>query len=337
MCETIVTEREEDGMGNNQRIILVGDPPTLYSGDQIASIRAAAPDHRIVVTEERAEIEAVLQNIEIIYSGFPHDLLPGATALRWLQQTGAGADWLLRYPEAVHQDFMLTNGSGVHPINMTEHVLAFMTAFARRLHDAIKEQQRHQWYKPKLDQVFELAGKTLLVIGVGAVGGRIAQVASALGMRVLGLRRDPSKSVQAVSAMYGPGQLLEVLPEADFVVLTVPLTHETSGMIGKSELTSMKSTAYLINVGRGGTVDEAALISALEKGTIAGAGLDVFEQEPLPEDSVLWGMDNVIITGHYAGTTPDYNDRALAIFLDNLHRYQTGKPLLNLVNKAMGY
>jgi len=177
----------------------------------------------------------------------------------------------------------------------------------------------------------------LLVIGVGAIGSRIAQVASALGMRVLGLRRDPSKSVGAVSAMYGPGQLLEVLPKADFVVLTVPLTRETSGMIGKVELTAMKPTAYLINVGRGGTVLETALVSALEEGTIAGVGLDVFEQEPLPEDSPLWEMDNVIITCHYSGLTPDYHQRALGIFLDNSHRYRTGRPLLNVVNKEIGY
>jgi len=175
------------------------------------------------------------------------------------------------------------------------------------------------------------------VIGVGAIGSRIAQVASALGMRVLGLRRDPSKSVGAVSAMYGPGQLLEVLPKADFVVLTVPLTRETRGMIGKVELTAMKPTAYLINVGRGGTVLETALVSALEEGTIAGVGLDVFEQEPLPEDSPLWEMDNVIITCHYSGLTPDYHQRALGIFLDDSHRYRTGRPLLNVVNKEIGY
>ena len=338
MWETIVTEQKKvRRMGNKRRIILVGAPPAMYNEDQIASIRAAAPDHRVVVTEERAEIEAVLQDIEIIYSRFPRDLLPGATSLGWFQQTGAGADWLLRYPEAIRQDFVLTNASGVHPINISEHVLAFMTAFARGLHDAIKNQQRHEWHEPELNQVFELAGKNLLVIGVGAIGSRIAQVASALGMRVLGLRRHPSKSVEAVSAMYGPGQLLEALPKADFVVLTVPLTHETSGMIGEMELSAMKSTAYLINVGRGGTVQETALVTALEEGTIAGAGLDVFEQEPLPEDSPLWEMDNVIITCHYSGLTPDYDERALGIFLDNLHRYRTRRPLLNRVNKEMGY
>lgn len=324
-------------MGNKRKIILVGAPSSTYNEDQIATIKIAAPDYRVVVTEDRAEIEAVLQDIEIIYSRFPRDLLPGATSLRWFQQSGAGADWLLRYPEAVQQDFVLTSASGVHPINISEHVLAFMTAFARSLHDAIKNQQRHEWHRPELNQVFELAGKNLLVIGVGAIGSRIAQVASALGMRVLGLRRDSAKSMEAVSVMYGPDQLLEVLPKADFVVLTVPLTHETNGMIGATELAAMKPTAYLINVGRGGTVQESALVDALAEGTIAGAGLDVFEQEPLPEDSLLWEMGNVIITCHYSGLTPDYQDRALGIFLDNLRRYRTGRPLLNVVNKEMGY
>jgi len=131
--------------------------------------------------------------------------------------------------------------------------------------------------------------------------------------------------------------LLGLLPEADFVVLTVPLTHETQGMIGERELRAMKPTAYLVNIGRGGTVQERALIRALQEGWIAGAGLDVFETEPLPEDSPLWDMDNVIITAHYAGATPHYNERAMAIFLDNLRRYRAGEPLRNVVDKRLGY
>ena len=137
--------------------------------------------------------------------------------------------------------------------------------------------------------------------------------------------------------MYGPGQLLAALPKADFVVLTVPLTHETSGMIGTGELDAMKSTAYLINVGRGGTVQETALVSALEEGNIAGAGLDVFEQEPLPADSPLWEMENVLISPHVAGFTPRYDERAAGLFAKNLARYLAGQPLLNLVDKSRGY
>jgi phosphoglycerate dehydrogenase-like enzyme len=158
-----------------------------------------------------------------------------------------------------------------------------------------------------------------------------------MDMRVLGIRRDPTRGAPGVEAMFGPHQLLDLLPQADLVVLTVPLTAETRGMIGEPELRAMKSTAFLVNVGRGGTVDEAALAEALREGWIAGAGLDVFETEPLPEDSPLWRLDRMIVTSHYAGVTPHYNERALEVFLDNLERYRAGEPLRNVVDKQLGY
>lgn len=146
-----------------------------------------------------------------------------------------------------------------------------------------------------------------------------------------------TSEVWAVHLVWKASQLLDLLPEADFVVLTVPLTHETQGMIGDRELRAMKPTAYLVNVGRGGTVQESALVRALREGWIAGAGLDVFETEPLPDDSPLWAMDNVFVTSHYAGLTPFYHERAMGIFLDNLRRYQAGEPLHNVVDKKLGY
>jgi phosphoglycerate dehydrogenase-like enzyme len=157
-------------------------------------------------------------------------------------------------------------------------------------------------------------------------------------MRVVGVRRDPAASVVAgVEAMYGPGDLTGLLPQADVVVLTVPLTQETQAMIGERELRAMKESAYIINIGRGGTIDEKALVKALQEGWIAGAGLDVFETEPLPETSPFWTMDNVLITAHYSGSTPHYNERALEIFVDNLERYRTRQPLRNVVDKGRGY
>jgi phosphoglycerate dehydrogenase-like enzyme len=153
----------------------------------------------------------------------------------------------------------------------------------------------------------------------------------------LGVRRNPERGAAGVEAMFGPNRLLDVLPEADFVVITAPLTDETRGMIGERELRAMRPTAYIVNIGRGGIVDEDALICALQEGRIAGAGLDVFETEPLPEDSPLWKMENVVITAHYAGATPHYDERAMAIFLDNLRRYKAGEPLRNVVDKKLGY
>jgi D-2-hydroxyacid dehydrogenase (NADP+) len=318
-------------------VLLVCLPPTRMPEAQIAQVRAAAPDMQMVVTNERAEIERVLDEVEIVAGWFPHDLLPQARRLRWLQEWGAGVDWLLRHPEAAELDFTLTNASGVHAIQISEQIIGYLLAFARQLPQAVRAQERRTWRSAKREQVFELAGKTMLLIGVGAIGERTAVIAAALGMRVLGIRRNPAGELPGVAAMYGPDRLLDLLPEADCVVLTIPLSHETQGMIGERELRAMKPTSHLINIGRGGTIQEPALIQALREGWIAGAGLDVFEQEPLPDTSPLWELDNVIITAHYAGMSPAYDERALAIFLDNLERYRAGQPLRNLVDKAAGY
>jgi phosphoglycerate dehydrogenase-like enzyme len=304
---------------------------------QLAQLQAAAPDMRVVMTTERAEIEGLLDEVEIAVGSFPHDLLARAPRLRWVQEWGAGVDWLLRHPEVAELDFTLTNASGVHAIPISEQILGYLLAFARQLPAAVRAQDRHTWQAPKRDQLFELAGKTMLLVGVGAIGERTAIIAAALGMRVLGIRRNPAGDLPGVEAIYGSDRLHDLLPEADCVVLTVPLSHATQGMIAEPELRAMKPTSYLINIGRGGTIQQPALIKALREGWIAGAGLDVFDQEPLPATSPLWELDNVIMTAHYAGLTPEYDQRALAIFLDNLKRYRAGEPLQNVVDKAAGY
>jgi len=316
-------------------ILLAFDPDTL-SAEQIAQVQALAPDRRVVVARKREDVLPLLDDIEIAVGFPPRSLLSQARALRWYQQWGAGADWLLNAPEAAASEWILTNASGVHALPISEHILAYIFAFARCLPSAVRAQARHEWHDPKLG-VFEIAGKTLLLVGVGAIGARTAELASAVGMRVLGVRRDPAIHVPGVEAMFSPEQLLDVLPQTDVVALTVPLTRETRGLIGERELRAMKPSALLINIGRGGTIQEGPLIRALQEGWIAGAGLDVFETEPLPGDSPLWDLPNVLITGHYAGRSPWYTRRALAIFLDNLRRYLAGAPLLNVVDKQRGY
>jgi phosphoglycerate dehydrogenase-like enzyme len=318
--------------------MVLGFEPGKLSEAQLAQIREVAPDMKILVTRDRDEIEAVLDEVEIAVGGFPRDLIPKARNLRWCQQWGAGSNWLMRYPEAVEMDFVLTNASGVHPIPISEHIFSFLFTFARELHLAIRAQEHHEWVdRSRRKNIFELAGKTMVLVGVGAIGQRTARLAAAMGIRVLGVRRNATVEVPGVEAMFIPEQLIDILPRADFLVLTIPLTYETQGMIGERELQAMKPTAYLINIGRGGTIQEQALIRALQDGWIAGAGLDVFEIEPLPQDSPLWDMDNVLITSHYAGLTPHYNERAMEIFLDNLRRYRAGEPLRNVVDKNLGY
>jgi len=317
--------------------ILLAMEPESLDKRYIDAIRALAPAMPLLITQDHDEIAAALDDIEIAVAGFPRDLLPKARRLRWYQQWGAGADWLLRQPEVAKMDFILTNASGVHAIPISEHIVAFMLAFTRNLHQAIRAQAKHQWHRMAREEMDELAGKTMVLVGGGAIGERTAYLAQALGMRVLGVRRHPEVGHPAIAAMYGADQLMAVLPLADFLVLTIPLTRETRHMIGEAELRAMKRSAIIINIGRGGTIDEQALIRALQEGWIAGAGLDVFEREPLPADSPLWDMPNVIITSHYSGRTPRYLERGMEIFLDNLRRYRAGEPLRNVVDKKLGY
>lgn len=317
--------------------ILLGFEPNTLSADELARIQALAPDMRLLVTTDRQAIEDALATIEIAVKQFPQALMPQAPKLRWFQQWGAGADWLLDHPEVAASELIVTTGSGVHAIPISEHILAYLFAFARALPQAIRGQTQRVWQQPEWSRIFELAGKTMVLIGVGAIGERTALMANGLGMRVLGVRQNADMSTPGVEAMFAPEALLEVLPQADFVVITAPLTEATRGLIGEAELQAMKATAYIVNIGRGGVIDEPALVRALQAGRLAGAGLDVFASEPLPPDSPLWAMENVIITGHYAGATPIYDERAMAIFLDNLRRYRAGEPLRNVVDKALGY
>ncbi len=318
-------------------ILLVGFNEDHFSAAQWNEIRQAAPQLDVRASRDKEEITSLLDDIEVAAGSFPRDLLAQAPNLKWFQQWGAGADWLLKYPDAAAHSFTLTNVSGIHAVPISEHILAFMLAFARGLPGAIRDQAQHRWRKANERSVFELAGKTVLLVGVGAIGARTAKLAAALGMRVWGVRRDPSKEVGHVERMVSRSDLHDLLPEADFVVLTVPLTEETRYMFSADEFRAMKPQSYLINIGRGGTVNEADLIHALEEKQIAGAGLDVFEEEPLPGDSPLWKMENVVVTAHYSGDTPHYDERALEIFLENLRRYGAGEGLTHVVDKGRGY
>jgi phosphoglycerate dehydrogenase-like enzyme len=319
------------------RILLLGFEPHEIDPAVVDTIGGLMPDLRVVTAHDAAEIEPLLGDVEIAAGHISPELLLRMPHLRWYQQWGAGADWLLRYPEAANLDFVLTNASGVHAVPISEHIIGMLLMFSRGLHRAVRAQATHTWRRPEYSEVFELAGKTMLLIGVGAIGERTALLASALGMRVEGIRNHPEHGVAHVAEMYAPDQLHERLAHADVVVLTVPLSQATRGLVGAAELRAMKPAAYLVNIGRGGTVDETALCQALNEGWIAGAALDVFEKEPLPPDSPLWTMENIIITGHYAGATPKYDRRAFDIFLDNLRRYRDGTPLRNEVDKQAGY
>lgn len=304
----------------------------LLSAEDLERVARAAPGARVCGL---AEVRGEEDRVHVLLGYPPRGGLASFPNLRWVQQTGAGADWLMRVPEFRDSDVVLTNASGVHAIPIAEHVLALMFALSRRIHFFVKAQAAGRW--ERRGRLGELEGATLGIVGVGAIGEKLAQKAKGLGMRVLGMRRDATRGSPHVDRMFGPEGLRELLAESDWVVIAAALTPETQGLIGEAELATMKPTAYLINIGRGAIVDEAALVRALEARSIGGAGLDVFEHEPLPEDSPLWKLKNVIVTPHFAGATPHYVERVMDIFLDNLARFQAGEPMRNVVDKKLAY
>ena len=258
-----------------------------------------------------------------------------APALRWLQLTSAGLDRAMR-SGLLESDIMVTSASGLHATPIGEYVLTVMLMFCKQAHTFIRAQERKEWVRFMPQELF---GKTVGIVGLGHIGTEVARLANAFGCRVLAIRRSiTERSVdEEIGELMPPSELPSLLAESDFVVLATPLTEETHHLIGRPELAAMKQSAVLINIARGAVVDQDALIDALKNGEIAGAGLDVFEQEPLPPESELWEMENVIMSPHISGGTEIYNQRAVGIFCDNLRRYLADEPLNNLADPARGY
>ena len=276
-----------------------------------------------------------------VYCGFglPREAFRAADRLRWVHSGAAGVDV---FPELRESDVVLTNSAGLHAEPMAEHALAMMLHFARGLDVAEAGRREERWAHRELagrdSPVRELAGATVGVVGYGGIGSAVGRKASALGARVVALRRAPSGEPPAeVDRMWGPDGLGPMLEAADYVVLTVPSTPATEGMIGLRELSRMGQDAVLINLARGDVVDERALVEALEDGRIRGAGLDVFEEEPLPSGHPLWAMDRALLTPHTGGISPRFWERETDLIVENVRRYRAGEPLLNEVDKARGY
>jgi phosphoglycerate dehydrogenase-like enzyme len=256
-----------------------------------------------------------------------------AARLKLIQSISAGIN---QYDTALlsQRGIRLASAAGVNANAVAEHAMALMLALSRRLPEARDNQHGRHWRGmigdiPKREA--ELAGKTLLVVGMGRIGARLARLAKAFDMRVIGTRRDPSAGAAGADAIYGNERLGELLPQADVVALTCPLTPETTNLIDAAALAAMQPSAYLVNVARGRVVDEPALIAALEAGRIAAAALDVTVEEPLPAASPLWAMPNVLITPHTAGETQAYEDRVIDLLLANIERLRRGEELVNQV------
>ncbi len=252
-------------------------------------------------------------------------------SLRWFHTFSAGVD-SPAFQVLIDRGTILTNSAGASAPSIAQHVLAMMLYRSKRIDELREQQRRGEWAQIR---GLDLTGQTVGIIGTGNIGGEVARLAKAFGMRVMGARRSDKKT-RYVDEQVSFGGLTPLLRESDFVVLACPLTAETENLIGEAELRAMKPTATLINVARGRVVDELALIGALQEGTIAGACLDVFVREPLPEASPLWQMPNVVISPHNSGISPLNMERAMTIFVDNLARFIAGTPLRNRVRRAGG-
>ncbi len=259
-----------------------------------------------------------------------------APRLAWVHSRNAGLDSFL-FPELVASPVTLTNGSGVFSAPLGEFALAAMLYFAKDLRRMVRNQVAAKW---EPFDVMRLAGQTVGIVGYGDIGKEVAWRAKAMGMRVFALKRhppSPGSDLGPVERMYPSSELIEMISVCDYVVVTAPLTAETLHMIGEAEFAAMKPDAVIINVGRGPVIDEAAMVRALTAGHIKGAGLDVFEHEPLPADSPLYRLENVLVSPHCADNTPDWLDNAMKFFIAQFERFRKGEPLLNVVDKKLGY
>ena len=264
-----------------------------------------------------------------------------ARQLRWIHSPAAAIHQLL-FPELINSDVVVTNARDVHGAVVAEHVIALIFAVAKRIPEDVHNQQKHVWAQEKLWNEGkcprEVSGATVGLVGLGSIGRNVAQRAAALGMKVIAVREHPEKAKpEFVEDVLPVSQLNELLARSDYVVLSPPVTPATQGMIGREQLANMKPESCLINVGRGPLIDEDALVEALRERKIGGAALDVFNQEPLPGDSPLWDLDNLLITPHTAGMSEKMWDRHYTLFAENLRRFIGGQPLLAVVDKRAGY
>jgi phosphoglycerate dehydrogenase-like enzyme len=312
----------------------------VYGGDAplMAELGERSPWAALRRAGSVDELRAVLPGAEVLCSwNFRAreiaDAWDAAAGLRWLHWCGAGVDAIL-FPGLVRGPVVLTNARGVFDAAMAEYVLGLVLAFAKGFPETLAAQAERRWHYRQTEVI---AGAQALVVGVGSIGRAIARLLTLAGMTVTGVGRTAREDDPVFGAVHAAGDLVRALPAADYVVAVLPLTAETAGRFGEREFGAMKPTARFINVGRGATVDEAALERALREGRLAGAALDVFECEPLPAESPLWTAPGLIVSPHMSGDFTGYRQALIDLFVDNLRRYRAGEPLRNVVDKALGY
>jgi phosphoglycerate dehydrogenase-like enzyme len=290
---------------------------------------------RVLQPETTAEAVAAIRDADAAFGAIPPEVLAAARKLRWLQAPQIAPPAGFYYPELIAHPVVATNFREIFNDHIGAHIMMYVTAFARGLHYYFPQQMRREYAPRPLDTgVLHLPETTALILGVGGIGAEAARLCQAFGMTAIGIDGRRTELCPGLSELHKPQALDQQIGRADFVIMTVPHTPETEGMMNRARLKRMKRTAFLINIGRGMTVKLDDLVAALRAGEIAGAGLDVYETEPLPSDHALWTAPNVILTPHTAGFGPYLDDRRLDIILDNCRRFARGEPLRNVVDKA---
>ena len=309
-------------------------PQTATTRSWAARLASAVPELSVVVAEDAAEAAGVVPAAVAAFGTMPDALLREARRLRWLQAPQAAPPAGYYTPDLIAHPVVVTNFREIYNDHIGAHIMAFVLAFARGLHYYVPRQLAREWRPEPLDRgVVHLPDATALIVGVGGIGSETARLAASFGMHVMGVDARRTEAPPGVVKLDGSDALDALLPLADFVILTVPHTPATEGFMNRARFQRMKRTAFFINIGRGMTTRLDDLVAALRAGEIAGAGLDVFEQEPLPSSHPLWTTPNVLITPHTAGFGPHLDERRFAILLDNARRFVAGQPLRNVVDK----
>jgi len=305
----------------------------------VDGLRAAFPHHTFLEAWDRGTLRQLLPDAEVAFTPFvDQDVFPAAKRLRWVQSPAAGVGKLM-FPDLLASEVIVTTARGVRARSIAEHILGAAIALARALPVAVRAQARHEWAQDGLERSARiLNGSRMGIVGLGAIGAEVARIAAPFGFQVTAIRRRPNRPVpQGVEEVWMPDRLADLLAISDVIVLALPHTPETKQLIGRRELDVIKPGAILINVARGKLIDDQALVEALRDGRVGGAALDVFATEPLEASSPYWELPNVLITPHTAGAMPDYWTPLVALFSDNLRRFERGERLMNVVDKTVGY
>lgn len=318
------------------KVVIVPGPYGLDAF--VPGLQRDFPQVKFVVCADRRQLPAFMADADVFFGLVGHDVVANAPRLKWVQGTSTGVDHMLAIPELAHGNVVLTGARGTHSACLAESVFGMIFAFTRGIRESAYLQPRHQWLQGELrGRLRELTGGTLGLVGYGALAQAIATRALAFDMRVRAVDLYPADGAAGV-VVRGLDGLHELLEQSDYVVVTVPAHPGTRGMIGPREIALMKREAILVGISRGGVIDQAALAEALRAKRLWAAALDVFDQEPLPADSELWDLENLLITAHIAGGTQLEGRNVVEIFRENLARFLSGAlPLRNQVDKTRGF